>query len=129
MGKNREAILDYDKAIKLNPKNILAYNNRGNAKTALGLFKEAILDYTIVIRLNSSYSGAYNGRGAALVALKRSRTAIPDLEKAVQLDPGYADAYAMLANVYLAEHRFGANPLPNSRACSITGKCWCRSGF
>lgn len=35
------------------------------------------------------------------------------LEKAITLDPNYADAYALLANVYLAEYRFDANPKPN----------------
>ncbi|MDA0240751.1 MAG: winged helix-turn-helix domain-containing protein [Proteobacteria bacterium] len=32
------------------------------------------------------------------------------LERAIQLDPANADAYALLANVYLAEHRFDTNP-------------------
>ncbi len=35
------------------------------------------------------------------------------LEKAIALDPNYADAYALLANVYLAEHRFDTNPRPD----------------
>lgn len=35
------------------------------------------------------------------------------LEKAIVLDPNYAEAHALLANVYLAEHRFDANPRPN----------------
>lgn len=34
------------------------------------------------------------------------------LEKAIALDPNYAEAFALLANVYLAEHRFDANPRP-----------------
>ena len=34
-------------------------------------------------------------------------------EKAIELDPNYAEGHALLANVYLAEHRFGANPRPN----------------
>ncbi len=35
------------------------------------------------------------------------------LEEAIVKDPNYADAYALLANVYLAEHRFDANPRPD----------------
>jgi len=35
------------------------------------------------------------------------------LEKAIALDPTYAEAHALLANVYLAEHRFDANPRPD----------------
>jgi len=35
------------------------------------------------------------------------------LEKAIGIDPTYAEAHALLANVYLAEHRFDANPRPD----------------
>jgi len=35
------------------------------------------------------------------------------LERAVELDPLSADAHALLANVYLGEHRFDLNPRPN----------------
>jgi non-specific serine/threonine protein kinase len=35
------------------------------------------------------------------------------LERAVELDPLSADAHALLANVYLGEHRFDMNPRPN----------------
>ncbi len=35
------------------------------------------------------------------------------LEKAVALDPSNAGAHALLANVYLAEHRFETNPRPD----------------
>ena len=35
------------------------------------------------------------------------------LERAVELDPLSADAHALLANVYLGEHRFEMNPQPN----------------
>lgn len=35
------------------------------------------------------------------------------LEQAVALDPTSADAHALLANVYLAEHRFESNPRPD----------------
>ncbi len=35
------------------------------------------------------------------------------LERAVELDPLSSDAHALLANVYLAEHRFEMNPRPD----------------
>ena len=35
------------------------------------------------------------------------------LESAIAQDPSYAAAHALLANVYLAEHRFEANPRPD----------------
>jgi TolB-like protein len=42
------------------------------------------------------------------------------LEKAVELDPLSADAHALLANVYLAEHRFEMNPRPNPIGRALT---------
>jgi TolB-like protein len=46
------------------------------------------------------------------------------LERAVALDPNYAEAHALLANVYLAEYRFGANPRPDplDRALAMARK-------
>jgi len=46
------------------------------------------------------------------------------LESAVARDPTYAEAHALLANVYLAEHRFDANPRPDpiSRALAMAQK-------
>ncbi|HJQ60081.1 MAG TPA: winged helix-turn-helix domain-containing protein [Vineibacter sp.] len=42
------------------------------------------------------------------------------LERAVELDPLSADAQALLANVYLAEHRFNVNPRPNPIGRALT---------
>ncbi|HEV3333777.1 MAG TPA: winged helix-turn-helix domain-containing protein [Bryobacteraceae bacterium] len=42
------------------------------------------------------------------------------LEKAVALDPLSSDAHALLANVYLAEHRFEMNPRPNPIGRALT---------
>ncbi|WP_241392517.1 tetratricopeptide repeat protein [Brachyspira hyodysenteriae] len=44
------------KAIELNPNDFMAYNNRGNAKDNLGLYKEAIEDYNKATELNPDYS-------------------------------------------------------------------------
>lgn len=46
------------------------------------------------------------------------------LETAIAIDPMYAEAHALLSNVYLAEHRFGANPRSNpiERALSMALK-------
>src|SRR5581483_9957945 len=42
------------------------------------------------------------------------------LEKAIQLDPLSSDAHALLANVYLAEHRFEMNPRPDPIGRALT---------
>lgn len=46
-----ERVMDaYNKALELMPDSAAAYNNRGNAKDALGRYEEAIKDYDEAIR-------------------------------------------------------------------------------
>ena len=52
LGDYKGAITDYTQAIRLNPDDANAYNNRGNAKDHLGQHFAAIADYDIAIRLN-----------------------------------------------------------------------------
>ena len=55
-------IAQCDEAIRLNPEDINAYNNRGNAKFRLGQYKEAIADYDMALRINPKDANAYNNR-------------------------------------------------------------------
>jgi tetratricopeptide (TPR) repeat protein len=57
------AIADYDQAIRLNPKEPLAYNNRADARTAKGDLDGAIADYDQIIQLEPTDSGAFLRRG------------------------------------------------------------------
>ena len=59
------AILDWDKAIELNPKYADAYYNRGIAKSDKGDLDGAILDYDKAIELNPKFALAYYNRGLA----------------------------------------------------------------
>ena len=92
-GKHKEAIKDYDQAIKLNPDLTEAYNNRGNAKSRLKQYPEAIKDYDQAIKLNPDLAEAYNNRGIAKSDLKQYQEAIKDHDQAIKLNPEYAEAY------------------------------------
>ena len=58
-GKVKEAIVEYDKVIKANPKLAEAYFNRGNAHFDLGQNQQAVRDYSEAIRLNPKDAEAY----------------------------------------------------------------------
>jgi tetratricopeptide (TPR) repeat protein len=90
----REAVVNYDKAIKLNPENIYTYWHRGNAKAALGKYKKAIADYDKAIKLNPEDLLVYYLRGNVKIAFDKHEEAIADFDKIIRLNPDDADAYS-----------------------------------
>ncbi len=93
LGRNQEAIADYDRAIQLNPNDAAAYFNRAYAKYALGKKEEAIADYDRAIWLDSNNAIAYNNRGLAKYALGKKEEAIADYDRAIGLDSNNTAAY------------------------------------
>ena len=92
-GKHEEAIKHYDEAIRIYPQDADAYNNRGNAKLALGFHHDAIADCDRAIHLNPQYTAAYYNRGTAKGMLDRYEEAIADFNEAICINPQYAEAY------------------------------------
>ncbi|MGI0479732.1 protein kinase domain-containing protein [Geminocystis sp. CENA526] len=88
-----KAIIDYTKAIELDPNYIYAYNNRGVVYENLKEYEKAIMDYTKAIELDPNYKSAYNNRGIVYGQLKEYEKAIMDYTKAIELDPNYTYAY------------------------------------
>ena len=64
-GRHEEAIAEYDKALKINPKFAEAYYNRGLIKHELGDSKGAIADFDQAIKIDPQYVEAYTQRGLA----------------------------------------------------------------
>ena len=87
------AINAYDVALRLNPSNAEAYNNRGNVKDDLGQYEAAIADYDAALRLNPNYADAYHNRSIAKSRRGQYEAAIADCDAALRLNPNYADAY------------------------------------
>jgi serine/threonine protein kinase len=85
-GRYREAIAAYDRAIALDPKYALAYNNRGNIYSDLKEYRQAIVDFNRAISLDPN-AVRYGNRGLAYYHLKDYLRAIQDFSHALQLDP------------------------------------------
>jgi tetratricopeptide (TPR) repeat protein len=92
------AIADYTEAVRLDPKNVNAYYNRG-AVYLLGKkdYDRAIADYTEVIKLDPKNVGAYNDRGAAYSSKEDYNSAIEDFAVALSLDPNNSEIKDNLA--------------------------------
>ena len=79
--------------------------------------QDAVLDRSL--RKNPTDLNAYEcvlqaRRFTVLLNAEEHAKARDLLERAIELDPGYSQAHALLANVYLGEHRLGVNPRPDS---------------
>src|SRR5690348_6558659 len=87
------AISDYNEAIRLNPKNAIAYNNRGVAQRIRNIYDPAIADLSQAIRLSPGNATSYKERGMAYRQKNELDRAIADLNQSIRLNPTDAGAY------------------------------------
>lgn len=78
--------------IRLYPRSVAAWNNRGVARVRLGDLSGAISDYNRAIQLAPDDAELYFNRGNALVASGLYQEAIMDYSRAIQLNPAYTRA-------------------------------------
>jgi tetratricopeptide (TPR) repeat protein len=77
--QNYQAALDdYDRAIKLDSRYVLAYNNRGIVKGTMGNYQAAISDFTKAIELDPFYGDSFFNRGLAYYQLRQNDKACAD---------------------------------------------------
>ena len=89
----RKAIEHYTEAIKLNPRLIDAYCNRGAAYSNEGVYHLAIEDYNKAIELDPDDVEIYFNRGLAQTGNGAFDLAIEDYNKAAELDPNDVEIY------------------------------------
>lgn len=94
------ALIHFDAALRISPRNAVIYSNKGNALKELNQLKLALESYEKAISLNANDAEVYNNKGNALLILERYDAAIESYEKAITLDPNYADAYNGRGNAY-----------------------------
>ena len=89
-----DAIVNFDKAIELNPEYVRAYYERGRAQSYLGDYDSAIASCTQVLKMDPDETDAYYGRGSIKAHLGDYAEAILDLDKAIELDAQHAETYS-----------------------------------
>lgn len=84
----------WDTVLDLNPRDILAYCNRGKAEQENGHSNAAIADYTRALKINPKLALAYWGLGNIEHANGNWSAAINDYNRAIELDPKNAIVYS-----------------------------------
>ncbi|HOX09465.1 MAG TPA: tetratricopeptide repeat protein [Candidatus Omnitrophota bacterium] len=100
------SIIQFTKAIQMNPQFCDAFKQRGNAFLKIGDYERAIWDYDRAIELNPKYPNLYLNRGSAYLRLDNTEKAIADYTKALELDPAFTMVYEGRANVYRDLHEY-----------------------
>lgn len=119
----RGAIVNYTKAIKLDPKFAAAYNNRGAAYADIDKYDDAMKDYNKAIELDPKYVAAYNNRGNAYANKGNNDDAIKDYNKAIELDPKDADYYNNRGDTYAKMGRLEEALKDCNQALEIDPNC------
>lgn len=99
-GKLGQAVLEYERALVLNPGHIKSLNNLGGIYYRLGKFSLALEYYKKALAINPYHVGTYNKMGLALFKLDRVEEAIGVLQQAISKDPDNIESYNNLGVMY-----------------------------
>jgi len=90
-GDKREydrAIEDFNQAIRLDPHNAPAFNNRGRAFGGRREYDRAIEDFDRAITLDPNAAVAFNNRCFARATVNQFQKAVADCNESLRLQPG-----------------------------------------
>lgn len=88
-----EALLNFNKAIEVDPLYAPAYYMRGNIKEAFEDHHGAMKDYNLAIEKNPKLADAFFVRGNVKMNLQDYYGAIDDFSAAIQINENYIEAY------------------------------------
>jgi len=86
-GKTEEALVDFNRAIKIDDRKAAGYLGRGNTLQIMGQYEKSIEDYNIALEIVPDLAHAYINRGSAYSHLGEIEKAIADYEKGLALKP------------------------------------------
>ena len=99
------AIWDFDGSLRLNPKDVEAYNNRCWARTVIGDLQAALKDCNEALRLRPNFVDALDSRGLVNLKSGQAKNAIADFDAALKINPRLTSS---LYGRGLAKQRSGA---------------------
>jgi arylsulfatase A-like enzyme/tetratricopeptide (TPR) repeat protein len=100
-GKTREALEAFHRALEVDPRDAMAYQNIGITQLHQRKLSEALASFDAAFAINDRLPRAWNGRGVALKESGRPEEAIQAWKRAVELDPEQFDALFNLGVVAL----------------------------
>ena len=118
-GEHETALRHIDAALRINPNDPDALNNRGIALKELRRLPEALAAYEQALVLNSRHADAWVNRGNVLWELKRTEEALASFDRAIALDPAHARAFHNRGNALVDLERLDAALASYTRAIQL----------
>ncbi|MFZ2473372.1 MAG: toll/interleukin-1 receptor domain-containing protein [Methanothrix sp.] len=118
-GEYDEVITAAEKAIALDPQNVIAWNNKAIALDRLERYDESLKASEKAIALNPNYASAWNTKGNALKDQGKNDEAILAYDKAIKLDPKYAFAWNNKGNALHNQGKYDEAIRAYNRAIEI----------
>ncbi|HET6881813.1 MAG TPA: serine/threonine-protein kinase, partial [Pirellulales bacterium] len=84
-GATDEALLEYSKAVELEPKSVIVWTIRGSSYRSLGRYDEAVADFSRAIELEPTNVSTWNLRSSVFLDAGQYEKALADAEKAVEI--------------------------------------------
>jgi tetratricopeptide (TPR) repeat protein len=101
-----DAILQYRKALDIDPKEAILQNKMGIAYHQLQNTAMAKKQYELAKKLNPKYSEAWNNLGTIYYGTKKYKKAIKCYEKSLELNPQSATAYHNMGAAYFGLKKY-----------------------
>ncbi len=115
-----QALADFDRAIRMQPRLADAYSNRGNVWQQKGELQKALFDFNQAIKLNPRHSAAFNNRANLYQANGELAEAILDYTRSIAIEPAKATAFANRGLTFLQLGRSREAEADFKRAIELT---------
>ena len=117
--KNDEAIIQFNKAIRLNPGDAGIYNNLGNTFYAIGKYAEACSHFDRAVKIKPKFSDALNGLGECLSVLEKFLEAVAYFDRANRPDTRVKSIEALFKAKKYSELKQKLHVLCNTDSANI----------
>jgi tetratricopeptide (TPR) repeat protein len=87
LGKYNESIVYFDKVLAIDPKNVLALNEKGNAFGGLGNYIQAIANYGKALAVDPKNATVLDNKDVVFYHLGNYTDAIGYYDRALAIDP------------------------------------------
>ncbi|MCJ7936009.1 MAG: M50 family metallopeptidase [Chryseobacterium sp.] len=105
-GELTESLEYYDKALKMDPNNKFALNNKGYTLILLEKYEDSIPLLNKAISVDKKFSYSYNNRGLAKINLDLYEEGLKDIEDSLKFDSQNADAYKNLGIYHMKKMEY-----------------------